>query len=171
MIPIKIVEDRFVIKSIEAEDLTEIVKCINQSEDNLRTLAIDGVLTYKDMRQRYIETLMNSLEYFCGIYINNKLVGIIKGRIENKVLAELWILSIIFLEEYRNKGIGTEVLVAIEKNFYNNYRIKHFCTLVINNNTRAKSFWEKNGYNLVRAAKVESDENSMNAMIFEKYYK
>ncbi|SKA94453.1 Acetyltransferase (GNAT) domain-containing protein [Caloramator quimbayensis] len=161
MIPIKIIKNDYVIRNIKLEELNEALNCINRSEESYKTLGRDNYLTFDDIMQRYLETLTNSLEFFCGVYIEEKLIGIIKGRIENNIQKELWLMSIIVLEKYRMKGFGTSIIKDIEEFFIKNYSVKVFCALVVDDNISGKYFWNKNDYKMVRTIKgmISNDKN------------
>lgn len=168
MIPINICNNDIIIKNIEANELKQVLECVNESADNYKALGRDKPMTCDEIEQRYLESLMNSLEFFCGIYLNNKIIGIIKGRIENKNDRELWLLSYLFLEKYRKMGNGTKVLKIFEEYFLDNYSINKFCILIMENNENAQSFWAKNGYLLTRVTKLAEKNNFSEMVILEK---
>lgn len=168
MIPVNISIDDITIKNIEINELMNILNCINESQSNCIALGRDDLMNYHEIEERYLESLMNSLEFFCGIYLNNKLIGLIKGRIENKIEKELWILSYLFLKEYREKGNGTKVLKNFEKHFHFNYCINKFCILIMENNEQGQKFWTKNGYTVTRITKAIGIKNKSEMVILEK---
>jgi GNAT superfamily N-acetyltransferase len=168
LIPVKINVDDIVIKNIESHELKDVLKCINQSSDNFKLLGRDTAFTCEDLRQRYLETLISSLEFFCGIYINNQVIGIIKGRIENKSSSELWILSMLLLEEYRGNGIGTRALKAFENYFHQNFSIEKYCVLIMEGNIRGQRFWNRNSYKLARITKSVIGFSEKDMIILEK---
>ena len=171
MIPVNIKKDNLLIRNIEAHDLKLVLDCINEAEENFKTLGRDILLDYYELEQRYLESLMNSLEYFCGIFIEEKLIGIIKGRIENRVEEELWILSYLLLHEYRNKGIGTKVLKAIEEYFHLNYSIDKYCILILDSNKKGLKFWMDNHYLISRKTNSLGLDNGSKMIILDKLYK
>lgn len=168
MIPVNITINDIVVKSIEADELKTVLILVNESEDNQLALGRENPMNYYEIEQRYLETLMNSLEFFCGIYLNNKLIGIIKGRIENKTEKELWILSYLFIKEYRNKGMGSEILKLFEEHFQFKYYINKFCILIMENNEQGQKFWERNAYSITRITKAINFNNVSEMVILEK---
>ena len=167
LIPVNIVKGKYIIRNIESTELNEVLCCINESEGNYLSLGMKKQLTIDDLRQRYLETLTNSLEYFCGIFYNDKIIGIIKGRIENKVLKELWVMSYLIIKEFRGKGIGTSIIKYFEEYFRYYYSIDKYCALVIENDKKGHNFWAKNQYQLTRITSGTGiDDISM--IIFEK---
>lgn len=168
VIPVKISFNDINIKNIELTELNIVLTCINESENNYGALGRNNPMTYNEIEQRYIESLMNSLEYFCGIYLDNTLIGIIKGRIENKNEKELWILSYLFFKKYRSSGNGTKILKCFEEHFYYNYSIKKFCILIMENNEQGQKFWTKNEYKIARITKAANLNKISEMMILEK---
>jgi ribosomal protein S18 acetylase RimI-like enzyme len=168
MIPINIVKNNITIKNIEANELLFVLSCINETEDNFIALGREAMMSSKEIEQRYLESLINSLEYFCGIYENTKLIGIIKGRIENRSEKELWILSYIFNKEFRGKEYGTKILVYIEEYFEKEYSMNKFCVLIMEDNMRGLNFWSKNGYNITRITKATNMKNNSEMVILQK---
>ncbi|MCX7883858.1 MAG: GNAT family N-acetyltransferase [Caloramator sp.] len=170
MISIEIVNDNYIIRNIKVEDLNDALYCINHSEENFKTFRKDNRLTYNDIMERYLESLTNSLEFFCGIFIKEKLIGIIKGRIENNIQNELWMMSIIILKKFRMRGLGTSILKSIEEYFFNNYSVNIFCALVEDENISGKHFWDKNNYKMLRTIKGMISNNK-NMVIYKKEIK
>lgn len=168
MIPVQIVNGDLKIKNINVADLKSVLECVNQSEDSLKALGRKEEFQIEDIKERYFETLVNSLEYFLGIYKNEKLVGIIKGRLENINEPELWVLSFIIIKEYREAGMGTQVIKYIENYFMTKYSVKQINAIVMYENKRAQKFWKNNGYKLTRAADFSNEGSDGKMLIFEK---
>lgn len=168
MIPINIDCGGIVVRNIEMNELDLVLDCVNESSDNLQALGRKSEISIEDLKQRYIETLINSMEFFCGIYQNNVMIGIIKGRIENKNPKELCILSFVLLKKYRRKGMGSRVIGCFEKYFESNYSIKNFCAMVMKDNLVAQRFWVKNHYKLTRITQGVTLKEEMGISIFEK---
>jgi GNAT superfamily N-acetyltransferase len=167
VIPVKIhIDDNIIIRNIESDELNEVLKCVNESEENFGALGRTSIFTYEDIEQRYLETLISSLEFFCGIFICDKLVGIIKGRIENKNVSEMWILSFLISNEYRSKGIGSQMLKSFENYFLQNYSTEKFCILALES-SKSHRFWTANNYKFSRITNLTNDMD-LNMMIFEK---
>jgi hypothetical protein len=168
VIPVYISMGDIIVKNIEANELEAVLTCVNESEDNYMALGRDIQMDYTEIEERYLESLMNSLEIFCGVYLNNKQIGIIKGRIENKSEKELWILSYLFLKEHREKGIGKKVLHAFEEHFLFNYSINKFCILIMENNSEGQKFWANSGYQISRITKAIGFNSLSEMVILEK---
>jgi hypothetical protein len=76
LLPIKITIEDMTIKNIEYKDIMDVYKCVNQSEESLKSLGRDDMFSLKEIEQRYLETLVNSLEFFCGIYCGGQVIFI-----------------------------------------------------------------------------------------------
>lgn len=87
------------------------------------------------------EEFMDSLAYdniqYYLVFVDDDAVGIVKVLTEDNVCE---VSAIYFLEEYRNKGYGTETLSCL-KNIYHGYRIVLW---VLQANMKARRFYEKN---------------------------
>lgn len=167
MIPVKIVNEGIVITNIEHGSLHSVLKCVNESAESRLAMGRESELSYRDVEERYMETLLSSLEFFCGIYVEEEFAGIIKGRLENKNRVELWILSFILMEKYRNKGIGTKVVEYLEDYFSTGCNVSDYYVIVTQANKQGRDFWASRGYNVARIAK-DIYENQRGTIIYEK---
>lgn len=169
--PIEITRDDISIRNIQNNELIDIFSFINQSEDNLKALGRDCSLSFEDIKQRYLETLISSLDFFCGIFYKDKIIGFIKGRMESKNQYELYILSFLIIEEYRGIGLGSKVLSLFEEYFYSNFSAKIFYVMIMEDNKSAYQFWKKNGYTIKRIIKGSEENDLMSIIILEKEMK
>lgn len=167
MIPVNISFENYEIKNIKFDELYDVLYCINQSNDNMKALGRSSPLSIEDIKQRYIETLTNSMEFFCGIFCDHILIGIIKGRIEVKSLNELWLLSLILIEEHRKKGLGSKILKYVEEYFESSYSVEKLCAVIMEDNEYGQRFWKKNDYILNRITRG-NNSNVPGIVIMEK---
>lgn len=168
MMPISIQDGDITIRNLKNSELVEVYNCVNQSHDSLKALGRNSAFSLEDIKMRYLETLINSMEFFCGILYKDKIVGLIKGRIEYKEQNQLFIMSLMLIEDIRGKGIGTKTLGAFEDYFFKNFSTNKFCALIMENNKSAQKFWIKNGYKFIRATRgIGIDEGSC-MIILEK---
>jgi ribosomal protein S18 acetylase RimI-like enzyme len=168
LLPVNIEIEDYMIKNIDIKDLPKVLVCVNQDEESIKSLGRGNEFTIEDIKQRYMETLVSTLDFFCGIYHKGDLIGIMKGRIENKNKIELWILSYILLIEYRNNSIGSNVLGAFENYFYYNFSIDNIFVLTTENNIRGQKFWIKNNYEKKRVINNMLDNGNTSMIIFGK---
>lgn len=150
MLHINISHKNIVIKNVSLDSLKDIVECINSDESNLEAIGINKKIDLGFIKERYMESLVNHLEFFCGIYQDFKMVGIIKGRVEKKSIHEAWFMTFILKYELRNKGLGTYILDLVEDYLKTMYSIQRFCVVVSEENKGSKNFWLKNGYTIER---------------------
>lgn len=167
MIPVNISFEDYEITNIKYEDLNDVLNCINQNHENIKALGRSTPLSMENIRQRYMETLINSMEFFCGIYFKKQVVGILKGRIEVKSLNELWLLSLLLTEEHRQKGLGSKILKYTEEYFESSYCVEKFCVVIMEGNNEGQRFWKRNNYMLNRITRG-NNINEPGIVIMEK---
>jgi ribosomal protein S18 acetylase RimI-like enzyme len=168
LLPVNIEIEDYMIKNIDIKDLPKVLVCVNQDEESIKSLGRGNEFTIEDIKQRYMETLVSTLDFFCGIYYKKDLIGILKGRIENKNIRELWILSYILLKEYRNNEIGSSILSEFEKYFFYSFSIDSIFVLTTENNLRGQKFWIKNQYEKKRIINNMMDNGNTNMIVFGK---
>ncbi|MEF9952340.1 MAG: GNAT family N-acetyltransferase [Clostridium sp.] len=157
-----------IVRDIIYEDLPKIHSLLNESDDTKSLLGKKESLQFDEVRERFLESLSSVSDFFLGIYKDSEIIGIIKGRFENKSSTELWILTFLLGENYREIGIGTLILKGVEKWFYNNYSIYRFCVFAYEDRIRAINFWNKNGYKLLRKTKIKHPLNAGAVVILDK---
>lgn len=168
MIPVNLNYDNLLIKNIDTEEVADVFNCINESLENCRALGKESLFTFEEIFQRYLETLTNSMEFFCSINMEGKIIGILKGRIENKTSKCLWILSLLIREEYRDRGIGRKVINSITEYFTENMGVEYVYVLVLGENKRSIEFWKGNCFEHSRAIMGERYDDSLKNMIVLK---
>jgi len=160
MIPINILKEDLVIRSITKRDLDNIYKLIKDLNQN-EHLVIQDELNYDYIKSRYIETLANSMEYFCIIQKGSDLIGFLKGRLEQKNILESWLMALYLKKEYdNNKDL---VLTTFEEYLEYIYNVNRFNVVI---NEESRGFWIKNGYVFNR--KMKHMEMYLNSYIYTK---
>ena len=95
--------------------------------------------TTEKRKQEFIEAFSkDSCKYYL-VYENSYCAGVVKVIFDNSMCE---ISSIYFLNEFRNKGLGTETITQL-KEIYKDYRIVLW---TLEMNTVARKFYEKNGF-------------------------
>lgn len=166
--PINIINGDIKIRNIEKEDLNEVLECVNQSNESITAMGRASLFSMEEIHQRYLETLINSLEFFCCIELKGIKIGIIKGRLESKSPNELSIMSLILLEEYRGQGLGTIILKSVEDYFTDNFCVDKFNAIIMENNKRAIQFWANNNYKIARVTKGVKEIGGLGMIILDK---
>lgn len=151
-----IVEDKeLTIKDIDKTQLPKIIEWFS-GDSNCQyryALGIDKPIGISDLYEKYLEVLTSTHEFFLSINIYDNFVGFVKGRADYRAEGEIWIMSMLIDESYQSKGIGRRVLNSIMNEFKDKLGIKRFYACLINDNKRAKVFWERNGFSEFRSTR------------------
>jgi RimJ/RimL family protein N-acetyltransferase len=156
MLTINLSVDDLIIRDITKNNLPEVLRLFNQNEINIYATGIDRPMSYEDISQKYLEVLVNSHEFFAGIFIcsqncvKEQMVGVIKGRIDYDNNEEAWISSILIDNSYQKRGIGTKSVSSIISMFKDTYDIKTVMIGILSSNIIAKKFWRKIGFSYIR---------------------
>lgn len=95
--------------------------------------------TAEKRKQEFLEALCKENCKYYLVYENGDCAGVVNVILNNSMCE---ISSIYFLQEFRNRGLGTETITQL-KEIYKDYRIVLW-TLEIN--TAARKFYEKNEF-------------------------
>lgn len=156
MLTINLNNENLFFKDINKDDLQEVLKLYNQNEINIYATGIDRPMSYEDICQKYLEVLVNSHEFFAGIFIcnedctKNQMIGVIKGRIDYDNNEEAWISSLLIDSSYQKNGIGTKSVSAILKMLKDTYDIKTVMIGTLSGNHIGREFWSKIGFSYIR---------------------
>lgn len=137
------------ISSIEKEDIIPIEQWINTQYycDN------EKPLVQKDFYERFLEYYVSENEFFLKIIIEDKMIGVLKGRMEFKTNNEVWLWYYLLDNEYRRMGIGSTIINSIIKYFQLQLGIFSFFAVVSKKDTCILNFWKKNFFELQRVSK------------------
>lgn len=120
-----------------------------------------------DINEKYLEVLVNSHEFFTGIFRKEdaglQMVGVVKGRIDYENSEEAWISSMLIDNCCRRLGIGTKVVTALIDIFNKCYDVKRFYIGIIAGNDIGKCFWQKLGFSYFRTIEQYIELNSLTA--------
>jgi len=156
MLTINLNDENLFFKDVNKEDLTNVLKLYNQNEINMYATGIDRPMSYEDINQKYLEVLVNSHEFFAGIFsdhdsrADSRMIGVIKGRIDYDNNEEAWISSILIDSHFQNNGIGTKAVSSILKMLKDTYDIKTVMIGILSGNHIGRAFWSKIGFNYMR---------------------
>lgn len=167
--PVNIINGDIAIRNIEKPDLNEVLRCVNQSDESVVAMGRASIFSLEEIHQRYLETLINSMEFFCCIEYREIAIGILKGRLESKNPNELCLTSLILLEEYRGLGLGTKVLESVEEYFSSKFSVNKFYALIMEDNNRAQQFWLNNNYKIARVTRGVEEIGGPGMVVFNKY--
>lgn len=139
--------DNLIFRDIAKEDLQDVLDLYNQNETNIYATGIDRRMSLEDINEKYLEVLVNSHEFFIGIFLDNaagqQLVGVIKGRIDYENSDEAWISSILIDNRHQRAGIGTRSVQALIDMLNKSYDVKRFFIGIIGGNEVGRLFWQK----------------------------
>ncbi|KRQ88129.1 hypothetical protein ABG79_00299 [Caloramator mitchellensis] len=172
MLPIEILIEDYNIQNLNSDNLKDVYQLIVSDKTNLNVIGHENNydFDFEKLHERYVETLINTFEYFCGIFYSKELIGIIKGRLENKNNLENWFLTYILKDTFRNKGIGSILLNSFEEHISINFGVERFFAVISSENKQSKNFWIKNGYKFERESYYLKINNKP-AQIYYKYKK
>ncbi len=159
-------------KNIKKEDLDSVLSLYNDSCESMFATGKDEDLSFNDIKEKYLETLINNHEFFTGIYLKNikEIIGVIKGRIDYDDDEKLWISSFLIREKYRSGGIGKKCVNAITTFMKETYDIKNVFIGVIASNVSGQAFWKSIGFKYQRTIKrfMNLNNNYVDFIIMKK---
>jgi PhnO protein len=128
------------IRKIEIGDLDEVYKLLNELYDNK--------LKYEIFSKIYKEKVFDNNSYYIVAVSNGKIVGILTSEIQTKLhraKKQSFIEDLIVYKDYRNNGIGKELLQnAIEYAKKQDCEVIELTSYLLNDN--AHRFYENNGF-------------------------
>ena len=146
--------DNLIFKDITKEDLKAVMDLYNQNESNIYASGIDRRMSLEDINEKYLEVLVNSHEFFTGIFLDKgtdlNLVGVVKGRIDYENSEEAWISSILIANSHQRKGIGTKAATALIDMLNKSYDVRRFFIGIIGGNEIGRLFWQKLDFSYFR---------------------
>ncbi|MGB7604768.1 MAG: GNAT family N-acetyltransferase [Lutisporaceae bacterium] len=156
MLTINMQERDLCFKDITKDDLDEVLKLYNQNEINMYATGIDRAMSLEDITQKYLEVLVNSHEFFVGIFVYDhdsaisKMIGVVKGRIDYDNNEEAWISSILIDNSFQRKGIGSKAVEYLIERLRGIYDIKSILIGTLSGNIIGKKFWKNLGFSYIR---------------------
>lgn len=147
----------FTIQKIDRKYINQVYGIYKKCEDFLSLGPVS--VASKQMVLDDFKISENECGIYCGIFIHGIMIGIVdfvlSGFEGNPSHAYISLLMISI--DYRSKGIGKDVVKAIEKEILKNITIKAILAGVQTNNKNAIKFWENNGYKIVSVPQVMAD--------------
>lgn len=168
LIPINIIIGDINVRDINYEELPQIHKLLNEKSGTKTVLGKEENFGFEEIKERYLESLSSVSDFFLGVYLEEDMIGIIKGRFENRSCTEVWFLTYILGIKHRENEVGKNILGEVESWFRENYSICRFCVLTYEDNNIMK-FWNQNGYNLLRKTKIKHEGENGLVVILEKF--
>lgn len=153
MFDVNISMDDIKILSIQKED----IECVRNflSFRNFINGNSKNEVNIDELYQRFLEYYISENEFFLKIISNNKLIGIIKGRIEFKNEGELWV-GYFYVDsnalDKKENSMGNRIMSAIIKFFIEEYGINNFYTTISDDDKQSLKLWQEIGYKILREA-------------------
>lgn len=163
MLTINIKAKDLLFKDITKDNFDEVLRLYNQNEINMYATGIDRAMSIEDITEKYLEVLINSHEFFAGIFKDTtgeetgsgesadyRMIGVIKGRIDYENSEVAWISSILIDGSLQRKGIGTYSVDSIMEHLKDTYGIRGIMIGILSGNAIGKRFWKKLGFKYIR---------------------
>ncbi|MFZ5352973.1 MAG: GNAT family N-acetyltransferase [Bacillota bacterium] len=154
MLTISLQSDNLLFRDISKENLERVLELYNQNEQNMYATGIDHIMSLEEIHEKYLEVLVNSHEFFTGLFIKTadqeELIGVIKGRIDYENCEEAWISSILIDSKHQYKGIGKKTINTVIELLNKTYDVRRIYVGLIEGNKIGKSFWQRLGFNYHR---------------------
>lgn len=147
----------FSIKDIDVNDINSILQVYKQCEDFLSSGPVSTA-----SKQMVLDDLKLSKEeggVFCGIYIDDKMIGIVDFVLDNfEEKPNTAFISLLMISSCnRRKGTGKKVVKAVENEILKNSSIEAILSGVQVNNQPAIDFWAKMGYKITSGPELQPD--------------
>lgn len=161
MITVVVGDQVFEIHPVTQDDLEGVLAVYQQCED---FLALGPVSTASmEMVLKDIEISRAENGVFCGIYTaHGKMIGIL-DYVPNNYRGEpaaAFLELLMIAAPYRNLGIGSAVVAAVEKKIRIDAEVSTIFSGVQVNNPQAVQFWQRNGYRIVSEPKLHPDQTT-----------
>ena len=155
MLALNLEIDDFFFRDIKKDELNKVLELYNDVDESIFATGIDRQLSIEEMGEKYLEVLINSYEFFIGIFSkgNEELIGVIKGHIDYDNSEEAWISSFLIKKDFRNTGIGNKSINAFISFMNKTYDVKKVLAGVISKNKRGMEFWINAGFQHIRVIK------------------
>lgn len=147
----------FEIRNVSEFELEDVFQVYKNCEDFLALGPVSKASM--EMVQEDLKLSHKEGGIFCGIYKERKMIGILDfvPKSFNGIPEHAFISLLMISLPYRKKGLGTEVVHAVEKEIRKNPLITAILSGVQVNNTMAIEFWVKLGYKIISEPELLDD--------------
>lgn len=118
----------------------------------------DEDINIDNIYESFFESLISENEFFSKIRLEkeNKLAGILKGRLEFKNFNDAWIKCFYVDDSEIGKNIKSNIIKKMEEYFVSEYMIKNIFVIVDNNNEESLKLWEDQNYRVIKKPMMDS---------------
>ena len=147
----------FTIRNVDEKDIDEIFNVYKQCEDILSL----GPVPHASKQMIFDDFEISKGEggIFCGIFINGEMIGVVDFVLDNfdGIPGNAFLSLLMISKCQRRKGIGRDVVKAVEEEILRNHSIKTILAGVQTNNESAIAFWDKMGYKIISGPELQPD--------------
>ena len=173
MIRIDTDEGSILLKSIHRSQINTIIDIYNCTEDICYATGIRGSVTHTELAGRFGKFGVNKKELIYGIFMEDALhippqyaekpLGVFNSVLHNKTV---WIKTLVILPQFRNRGIGRRTVATMLQYTGSYYGIMDVCLSVLEENTSAIRFWDRQGFTeLKRFNKILFEDQQLHKVI------
>lgn len=156
MLNLNLVVEDIEVKDVNKNDITKIYNSITKEK---LLVGNKDYMNIEEVYDRFLEYYLTEGEFFVKFECENEFIGFLRGRVEFKKSNKVWINCIHINKEYRNKGIGSKLIIKIIEFLKETYDIKVFYTGILNEEKDDLRFWKRNGFYIERISKEFFDIN------------
>ena len=153
--------DNITICSIERKDISTVKEWLElqkyDGNSNEKYLNVD------EFSERFLESFVCESEFLVKVTIENKLIGIIKGRVEFRHKNEVWIWCYVIDNGINNNELGSVIVDNLTSYFIKEFGIYNFYTVIAEDNNDVIKFWGDQGFKLLRVAENYFENNGEKA--------
>ena len=152
MFQLNIRNERIAIRDILPGQLPCILQWYNRVEDFKFATGIEAPITLNTLDGKFAESAASDRDFLTGIHVigEDRLIGLIKGRIQGKTRDSVWINSIVIDPEFQKRGYGSSAIKLLMCYLKLYSHISRVFLAVALENRGGRIFWEKNGFREMR---------------------
>lgn len=149
---------------------SEIIEVSNWLIDNSKDCSFINI-NKDEVVVRFLESYFSEDEVLIKICKEERILGILKGRVEYSYKVDLLILLYIIENNERGKGVGRQALNLIIDRFSKDFKVTRVKTFVNKGCLSAIRFWESESFNNDRVIKkyfVNNNNDSSDLIVLSK---
>ena len=158
-------------RDIKTEHLPRILDWYNKIDDFKFATGIDAPISMGILMGKLAEVRISSEEFFVGIHLRqSEMIGVLKGRVQNRIRSTAWINSIVIDPLYQKKGYGSSAIELLLWYLSTQKGTQTVLLSVIEENTAGVEFWSKNGFQKIRRIEnhIILQDKGQNVIIMQK---
>lgn len=159
MLDVNFIYNNIHVNSIEHKDIEKVGNWLLKKDD-----INNKIFSIKEFNDRFLEYYISESEFFLKAEINNRIIGIIKGRIEFRNENQIWF----WYFNVENKSLASIILKKIIEFFRDEFSINAFYA-VVDEKSKLMEFYKENQFVLDRVSKkfFKTDEDNLDMFILK----